>query len=167
MSLPTFDIQSSAVTAVQTLRTHLSQALSVRISNLPVPPSGSDPKEARIAVLFSGGLDCTVLARLAADILPPDQVVDLINVAFENPRVAAQLQATSGGQTPNIYEACPDRITGRLAFRELKSVCPDRLWRFIAVREPFLDFTDVLHNPQTRPRRFQAAPTIYFSNTFS
>lgn len=41
----------------------------------------------KLAVLFSGGLDCSVLARIAHDILPLDHPIDLLNVAFENPRV--------------------------------------------------------------------------------
>lgn len=84
-------------------------------------------------MLFSGGLDCTVLARLSHDLLPPDQAIDLLNVAFENPRVAAQLQKQAKGAPVDVYEACPDRITGRKAFAELQSVCPERVIRFIAV----------------------------------
>lgn len=84
-------------------------------------------------MLFSGGLDCTVLARLSHDLLPPDQAVDLLNVAFENPRVAAQLHKQANGAPVDVYEACPDRITGRKAFAELQSTCPGRMFRFVAV----------------------------------
>ncbi len=133
MALPNVDVVSNLEAASQMLGTHLSNALRVRVSNVPIPPGSKHPSDARVAVLFSGGLDCTVLARIASDILPVGQDIDLINVAFENPRVATQLKATYGDQTPDIYEACPDRLTGRLAFQELKTVCPDRLWRFIAV----------------------------------
>jgi 3'-phosphoadenosine 5'-phosphosulfate sulfotransferase (PAPS reductase)/FAD synthetase len=124
--------------------------------NVPKPPGHDDEHNVRVAILFSGGLDCTVLARLAHDILPKDQHVDLINVAFENPRVvqaakkAAKLKKTSaalsdvladtdaignpdsdGADSP--YESCPDRETGRKAHLELQSVCPGRIWRFVAV----------------------------------
>lgn len=90
-----------------------------------------------MAVLFSGGLDCTVLARLCHDLLPRDHPVDLVNVAFENPRVAAHAKKSKDQESFesfDIYEACPDRVTGRKSFAELQAVCPGRAWRFIAVR---------------------------------
>lgn len=88
-------------------------------------------------MLFSGGLDCTVMARMCHDITPLAQGIDLINVAFENPRVAANAQKLRGQEDSgsfDIYEACPDRITGRKSFAELQEVCPGRAWKFLAVR---------------------------------
>jgi asparagine synthetase B (glutamine-hydrolysing) len=84
-----------------------------------------------MAILFSGGLDCTVLARLCHDILPAATAIDLLNVAFENPRIVAQLQKQQ--IETDVYEACPDRMTGRKAFAELCELCPERIFRFIAV----------------------------------
>lgn len=118
--------------SVQALREHLIRSLSLRVLNVPQPPL--DPEqtvETRVAILFSGGLDCTVLARLASELLPEDQGIDLINVAFENPRIAARLPADRSPTA--IYEVCPDRITGRKSFSELCNVCPRRQWRFISV----------------------------------
>lgn len=121
--------------SVRELREHLIRSLSLRVLDVPQPPSlalgaghGTDP---RIAILFSGGLDCTVLARLASELLPDEQGIDLINVAFENPRIAARLPA--GSSPTAIYEACPDRITGRKSFSELCDVCPNRQWRLLSV----------------------------------
>ncbi|CAI6332614.1 unnamed protein product [Periconia digitata] len=88
--------------------------------------------EARVAVLFSGGLDCTILARLAHDTIRPQQSIDLINVAFENPRIHSNLDP---GVSP--YELCPDRITGRASFAELSRMCPGRVWRFVAIDVPY------------------------------
>lgn len=109
----------------------------MRILNVPAPPRTDDPDNApKVAVLFSGGLDCTVLARLCHDLLPSDQSLDLINVAFENPRVAAnakKAQDQESFKSFDIYETCPDRQTGRKSFAELQSVCSGRVWRFIAV----------------------------------
>lgn len=68
---------------------------------------------------------------MASDLLPPEQGIDLINVAFENPRLASKAENSAAGV--NLYEACPDRITGRKSFAELAAVCPERRWRFIAV----------------------------------
>lgn len=81
-------------------------------------------------MLFSGGLDCTVVARLTHDILPSGQSIDLINVAFENPRIAAQ---NPDRTQDDLYEMCPDRVTGRKSFTELLKTCPDRPWRFVTV----------------------------------
>lgn len=138
MALPPEDAEPlhSASKPVQALREHLVQSLSLRVLNIPQPPrvpAVSDYEvDTRVAVLFSGGLDCTVLARLASELLPPEQGIDLINVAFENPRIAARLQPAEDDEFA-IYEACPDRITGRKSFQELRDCCPGRRWRFIAV----------------------------------
>lgn len=118
--------------AVQALREHLVRSLSLRVLNVPEPPLNSGLRaNTRIAILFSGGLDCTVLARLTSELLPEDQGIDLINVAFENPRIAAKLPEDRSPTA--IYEACPDRITGRKSFSELCDVCPRREWRFLSV----------------------------------
>ncbi len=123
--------QHDSALYVQQLRQQLVQSLQLRVLNVP-PPVAGETADNRIAILFSGGLDCTVLARLASELLPPEQGIDLLNVAFENPRVA---QHRSKDATETIYEACPDRITGRKSFAELASVCPSRQWRFVAVSE--------------------------------
>lgn len=75
--------------------------------------------------------------------MDPEQGIDLLNVAFENPRVVAQLRkdhAKNNGPNGEVdvdsidfYEACPDRITGRKSFAELQRVCPGRAFRFVAV----------------------------------
>ena len=117
---------------VQALQEHLIRSLSLRVLNVPQPPLGPEKRaDTRIAILFSGGLDCTVLARLTSELLPEDQGIDLINVAFENPRIAAKLPADRSPTA--IYETCPDRITGRKSFNELCDVCPGRQWRFVSV----------------------------------
>ena len=70
------------------LEEKLRVSLGTRINGI-VSPSTAHPKPIGpevpcIAILFSGGVDCTVLARLVDQILPPEQAVDLLNVAFEN-----------------------------------------------------------------------------------
>lgn len=123
---------SSQSLSVEQLQDHLTDSLQLRVLNVPVPPKAG-LSDARVAVLFSGGLDCTVLARIASDIIPIGQAIDLINVAFENPRIASQNKNLS---TAELYELCPDRMTGRKSFAELLAVCPDRPWRFVTVRIP-------------------------------
>lgn len=120
---------TTEASSAEVLRSHLIRSLQYRVLNVPTPPE-ANVSDARVAILFSGGLDCTVLARLASDLIPSDQVIDLINVAFENPRIASQQK---GAEEVNLYEICPDRITGRKSFAELVAVCPGRRWRFVTV----------------------------------
>ncbi|CAG8909503.1 unnamed protein product [Penicillium egyptiacum] len=125
---------------VEQLESKLRQSLELRIQNIPEPPGYIAGETAKTAVLFSGGLDCTLLARLSHDILPLNEPIDLLNVAFENPRVAAAAKANqqkSPSSPLSIYENCPDRITGRSAHIELQATCPGRTWRFIAINVPY------------------------------
>lgn len=83
-------------------------------------------RQARVAILFSGGLDCATLALLASTVLPPSESIDLINVAFENPRI------TSNKPAEDIYEV-PDRQTARATYVELCRLQPDRKWNLVLV----------------------------------
>ncbi|KAH0438213.1 asparagine synthase related protein [Colletotrichum camelliae] len=136
-TIPPSDVPPLTATSssVQALRDQLTESLKLRVLNVPEPPAHDAGNDTRISVLFSGGLDCTVLARTASDLLPLEQGIDLINVAFENPRLASKAENSAAGV--NLYEACPDRITGRQSFAELTDVCPERRWRFIAVDIPY------------------------------
>lgn len=151
----------------------MTQSLRLRLLNIPDPPRYEGPAKVKLAILFSGGLDCAVLARMAHDILPLEEQIDLLNVAFENPRVVLaskqppkvklQRKVRQGrGQlgiddevvakekpledAPPVvfppveatspFEACPDRMTGRSALKELRQVCPGRKWNFVEVKYP-------------------------------
>ncbi|KAI1503188.1 asparagine synthase-domain-containing protein [Biscogniauxia marginata] len=124
---------------LRNLRDRLSESLRLRVLNVPEPPNSASDVDIRIATLFSGGLDCTVLARLAHELLPMSQGLDLINVAFENPRLVKLEKRQPHLHAADLYEGCPDRITGRKAFSELKVSCPGRHWRFIAVNVSFCE----------------------------
>jgi len=120
------------------LEERLLKSLRLRIADIPALGNATNIRtfeSAKIAVLFSGGLDCTLLARLAHGILPLNEPVDLLNVAFENPRSMAAASKLS----PPVcaYESCPDRKTGRSSHLELLRVCGGRAWRFIAIDVPF------------------------------
>lgn len=133
--------------AVRMLIERLSFSLSIRIQNMPFLSSATVACP-RIAVLFSGGLDCTILARLVHDILPIEQEVDLLNVAFENPRILKFSGAVVG--QPNVsssaFLTCPDRMTGLSSHAELARVCPGRPWRFVSVDIPYSE--TLRHRPQ-------------------
>ena len=155
----------------------LLESLRLRVTKVPfrsadsikLSPNGSksgfDTDSCKIGILFSGGLDCTVLASLADELVPEGEPIELINVAFENKRVvAARSQVPkkvssktsketnsviSGGAAKeeklgeaaatviNPYEICPDRITGRSSYAELQQTCPERDWRFVEVNVPY------------------------------
>jgi asparagine synthetase B (glutamine-hydrolysing) len=145
---------------------------------VPEPPGYVSGRSAKVAVLFSGGLDCTLLARLSHDILPINEPIDLLNVAFENPRVTAAANSDSTRQKPSspspspisAYEACPDRITGRSAFTELQQACPGRTWRFIAIDIPYTetllhrDLIKRLMRPHNTEMDLSIACALYFAS---
>lgn len=114
--------------------------------------------DARVAILFSGGLDCICLAALANKYLPVGESIDLLNVAFENPR-AEKAKATPAKPTkkpkkkssssetnsleakPNsfarsVYDT-PDRITGKDGVEELRHIAPERKWNFVEINVPY------------------------------
>lgn len=119
--------------ATAVLTTVLTASLKLRVLNIPDhQATHAQPSSARMAILFSGGVDCALVARMCHDILPLSCSIDLLNVAFENPRA---MQARSIEDSP--YDICPDRITGWSSFAELLQVCPGRCWRFVAVNVPY------------------------------
>ncbi|PZC81189.1 hypothetical protein B5X24_HaOG213290 [Helicoverpa armigera] len=75
-----------------------------------------------VGILFSGGLDCTILAVLADKYLPREQTIDLINVAFKKDH-------------KSTFDV-PDRITGKQSLQELQKLCPTRKWVFKEVNIP-------------------------------
>lgn len=92
---------------------------------------------APVAVLFSGGLDSTLLAHLTHLALPPDEIIELINVAFENPRVLAA--AGIGTAQSSRYDT-PDRLLSRQTLDQLRRVCPGRRWKLIEIDVSYQDF---------------------------
>ncbi|KAL1868197.1 hypothetical protein Plec18167_008390 [Paecilomyces lecythidis] len=164
---PALDLDSPAV---ETLRQKLWQSLELRLRNVPEPPSYSKGHGSKVAVLFSGGLDCTVLARLAHEVLPADESIDLLNVAFENPRVAAAAAKSKTRSNESVYESCPDRMTGRAAHAELQSVCPGRTWRFVAIDVPYSETIDHrervkrLMRPHNTEMDLSIACALYFAS---
>lgn len=157
---------------VKQLESQLRQSLELRIQNIPEPPSYIAGQSAKTAVLFSGGLDCTLLARLSHEILPTNEPIDLLNVAFENPRVAAaaKLNKNAPPSPLSIYENCPDRITGRSAHAELTKTCPGRTWRFVAIDIPYSeclahrDQVKRLMRPHNTEMDMSIACALYFAS---
>ena len=83
--------------------------------------------------------------------LPMHEPIDLLNVAFENPRkTRVQLEGNFGGvskregrvrkhtseaalRAAEVSYLVPDRITGLQELEELRRVCPGRPWNFVSV----------------------------------
>lgn len=143
--------------------------------NIPDPPpllgsSSADISTAptRLAILFSGGLDCTVLARLSHELLPLSEPIDLLNVAFQNPRIhkASDIDAQA---FEAALESCPDRITGRASYAELCQVCPGRQWRFVAINVPYTETVEhqdkviTLMHPHNTEMDLSIACALYFA----
>lgn len=141
--------------AIEELRRTLETSLRHRVLNVPQPPMPSPPsstsasERARIAILFSGGLDCTTLALLADRILPVEQELDLINVAFENPRVAA------GKERQQMLRAKAE--AGRA---KVKGKGRAQARRQALAQE---DTTDLRHGDDTNRKESQAAQAEDFS----
>lgn len=144
--------------SVASLEENLRGSVALRVKNIAKPPFYDAKNGAKLAVLFSGGLDCTVLAKLTHEVLPIDEPIDLLNVAFENPRRVAAAEATSINSMDmdmdetsipvSAYEECPDRITGRSSLAELQDTCPNRTWRFISINIPYTE--TVKHRDQIK-----------------
>jgi len=100
-----------------------------------------------------------MVAFLANRHIPMDEPIDLLNVAFENPRKIQgkadngngtnkknikkkkAWQATSKfspGDKEGIYNV-PDRLSGLEELEELQTLCPERQWNFVEIN---IDYTE-------------------------
>jgi asparagine synthetase B (glutamine-hydrolysing) len=131
--------------------------MSTRVRNLPNAPV--DP----LAILFSGGLDCALLVYYAHLTLPKDTPIDLLNVAFQNPRI-------HGMTVQDPYSTCPDRITGISAYHELQTNCPGRTFRLVCINTPFTETTEHkptilgLMSPHNTEMDLSIASALYFAS---
>lgn len=80
---------------------------------------------ARIGILFSGGIDCTILAVLTEKLLASSQPIDLINVSFQKIN-------RSKSTVPTDYRT-PDRLSAYQSLEELKQMSPNRKWNLVEV----------------------------------
>lgn len=135
------------------------------------PPSPAMTGPHQIAILFSGGLDCTLLARLMHDLIPLEHNIDLLNVSFENPRVvrASKLVSSQQSYFPVTYSNCPDRMTGLSSHAELLRVCPGRVWRFVSIDIPYSETMAhrsqiiALMHPHNTEMDLSIATALYFA----
>ena len=93
--------------------------------------------------------------------IPPDEPIDLLNIAFENPRkIRVQVDGNVGGinkkknkskalhdaktterQFPGRYNPdylVPDRSAGLSELEELRRLCPGRQWNFVSLKRSYV-----------------------------
>ncbi|CAH7685982.1 asparagine synthase-domain-containing protein [Phakopsora pachyrhizi] len=137
-------------------------------------------KESRVAVLFSGGLDCTTLALLAHSHIPPSESIDLLNVAFENTRSISNNHQTKRIQKDSEKSSAdnhnsdttfdvPDCQTGERLWRELSKLTPGRDWRFVRVDARMAEYLEhkekiiKLMRPNLTVMDLSIAAALYFA----
>jgi asparagine synthetase B (glutamine-hydrolysing) len=104
-------VDSSAAPSMQYLGA-LAAAVWRRVRSGTVPATDGGRC---VMVLFSGGIDSTVLALLTHALVPPDVAIELPNVAFGD------------------ASSAPDRQSCLVAMGELRRVAPRRDWRLVFV----------------------------------
>eukprot|EP00475_Leptophrys_vorax_P044657 TRINITY_DN9031_c0_g1_i1.p1 TRINITY_DN9031_c0_g1~~TRINITY_DN9031_c0_g1_i1.p1 ORF type:complete len:688 (+),score=165.00 TRINITY_DN9031_c0_g1_i1:234-2297(+) len=92
----------------------LGESVSKRV--LCISRIKSENDQAKIGVLYSGGIDSLLIAALADKFVPAGEPIDLMNLAF----------GVNAG-------SAPDRQTGINGFLELKRINPSRRWNFIEI----------------------------------
>lgn len=160
MGIPSYTLESNisrritiSSQDVLSLEKILRDSVALRVQDIPHPPEADlktrsqvvceNGDDVRLAVLFSGGVDCTTIARIAHEVLPINEPVDLLNVAFENPRAIASRNNLRDPQgkdiSPKNYEAkgiesTPCNLsavspthTNVLAELDPYVLCPDRI----------------------------------------
>ncbi|XP_072274917.1 asparagine synthetase domain-containing protein 1 [Pyxicephalus adspersus] len=139
---------------IQSFVNVLSEAVQKRVLNLPRLHASLSPaleRKANVAILFSGGIDSMILAALADRHVPPEEPIDLLNVAFmmrapnqqkaslkkssrkKNPNSAFTESHANSDTLPTDPFNVPDRITGRSGLEELKALNPTRIWNFVEI----------------------------------
>ncbi|KAJ8931685.1 hypothetical protein NQ314_015369 [Rhamnusium bicolor] len=104
------------------LKSLLEEAIKNRIATQPKYCKNCIKKRQNcnhslIGVLFSGGIDCAVLALLADKFIDNARPIDLLNVAFDEVK---------------SYQT-PDRLTGLQTLEELRKIRPYREWKFLEI----------------------------------
>ncbi|CEM13916.1 unnamed protein product [Vitrella brassicaformis CCMP3155] len=102
----------AAVDGVSVLRAALMSSVAERVHHLRGPECGGEGRG--LGVLFSGGLDSTVLAAMAATVLDVDTPIELLNVCFD----------------PN---EAPDRLTALASYEELMGLFPRHDIRLVCI----------------------------------
>ncbi|TFK57417.1 hypothetical protein OE88DRAFT_130909 [Heliocybe sulcata] len=155
---------------------------SVRLKVECIPRPSEAKSKSSVAVLFSGGIDSAILAFLAHRHIPLEEPIDLLNVAFENPR---KIQGKVSGSkkrgnkprneqeeqiTADVSWLVPDRISGLKETEELRRLCPGRRWNFVEINIPYQEYQDAretvesLMFPSQTVMDLSLAMALYFAS---
>lgn len=115
-----------------------------------------------ISILFSGGLDCSVIAALISEQLRyleiESKTIELLNVGFENPRTGLKPKDT------------PDRKLARTSSNILQNLYPEIDIKLIEVDVPYDDYLrerpkviDLMH-PKNTEMDLSIAIAFYFAS---
>ena len=91
------------------MRILLVASVEKRIKSIPFD---AERQHSGLLVMFSGGLDSTLIAAIICEVLPQDIAIDLVNVSF-------------------APESSADRFTALFSFYDLKKLYPARKLRLI------------------------------------
>ncbi|GMM38576.1 putative asparagine synthase [Saccharomycopsis crataegensis] len=90
---------------------------------------------AQFGILFSGGIDCTLIAGICGELLTkscestsPKPTIDLLNVSFNNRR------------TNLSYDATPDRKLGLRSYKSLQEMFPNVKYNFVEVNVSYEEY---------------------------
>ena len=128
---------------VDSLISLLKQSIQTRVDKCPKKCINcslikDECTHTKYAVLFSGGLDSAIIARLLDLCLPEKESIDLLNVAFEqtcNQNTKNKKQKNNERKVEKIVSFdVPDRISGRQCWEELCRISPKRKWNFVEVK---------------------------------
>ncbi|KAJ3894064.1 asparagine synthase-domain-containing protein [Lentinula edodes] len=173
---------------LENLITQLNHSVMLKVRDIPQDVSLKG--QSRVAVLFSGGIDSTILTLLVDRHVPRDEPIDLLNVAFENPRkIKVQRK---GNINPNKKKSkakvsesdtdtalsnsavaefmVPDRVTGLSEVEELRKLCPGRVWNFVEINVPYYEsqaarqHVEDLMNPVRTVMDLSLALALYFAS---
>lgn len=142
---------------IELLFNELSEAVCRRVESIHPLHRENTP----ISILFSGGLDCSVIAALICEQIiksGSDTVIELLNVGFENPR------------TKMKPEQAPDRILAKNSATTLRKLYPTVKIILIEVDVPYEEYleqrgkvVDLIYPKQTE-MDLSIAVAFYFAS---
>ncbi|KAH3674646.1 hypothetical protein WICMUC_003192 [Wickerhamomyces mucosus] len=141
---------------IENLQIQLEISINKRITS--IQPYHTSTSNNLFSILFSGGLDCTVLASIAAKLSKRETIIDLLNVGFDNPRTGLKAQEA------------PDRILARQSWRKLSKLHPEIKFNLIEINVSYEEYVQLrplvieLMYPKNTEMDLSIAIAFYFAS---